>query len=186
MMRRNLISTIFLLLMSVAAAAQQTVVEYGQAGELEGVKRLYVSTDVDMKARESIVKELLKRLPGLEITRTPEAADVHLIYRGEKLHVPGALNWLGESAPAHVESARHLYVGVRNTAVATHLLPVAVGTGVVMKTVGPGRLRLLMSYMGESLAGPFERSPSTNFVRAFVKEYKRANAPGAGRGDTSR
>ena len=183
MSRQSLHSAIFLLLMSVTAAARQTVVEYGHAGELKGANRLYVSTDVDMKARESIVKELLKRLPGLEITRTPEAADVHLIYRGEKLHVPGALSWLGESAPAYVESARHLYAGVRDTA-ATRLLPVVVGTGVVLKTVGPGRSRLLMSYRGESLVGSFERSPSTNFVRAFVKEYERANAPGAGRGDT--
>ena len=179
-MRQNLNNIFFLLLMSVTAAAQQTAIEYGHAGELKGVNRLYVSPDVDLKARESIVKELLKRLPGLEITRTPEAADVHLIYRGEKLHVPGALNWLGESAPAYVESARHLYAGVRHTAVATQLLPVAVGTGVVLKTVGPGRSRLLMSYSGETLAGSFERSPGTNFVRAFVKEYKRANASGAG------
>ncbi|HEX8146933.1 MAG TPA: hypothetical protein VF591_07120 [Pyrinomonadaceae bacterium] len=180
MMRQNLVSTIFLLSMSVTAAARQTVVEYGHAGELKGVKRVYVSTDLDMKARESIVKELLKRLPGLEITRTPEAADVHVVYRGERLHVPGALSWVGESEPAYLESARHLYAGLRNAAVATQLLPVAVGTGTVLKNVGPGRSRLLMSYRGESLAGSFERSPSTNFVRAFVKEYKRANAPGAG------
>jgi hypothetical protein len=180
MLRQNLKIIFFLLLMSVTAVARQAVVDYGHVGELKGVNRLYVSTDLDMKERESIVKELLKRLPGLEITRTPEAADIHLIYRGEKLHVPGALNWLGEPAPAYVESARHLYAGVRNTAVAAQLLPVAVGAGVVLKTVGPGRSRLLMSYRGESLAGSFERSPSTNFVRAFVKEYKRANAPGPG------
>ena len=32
---------------------------------------------------------------------------------------------------------------------------------------------------GESLAGSFERSPRTNFVRAFVKVYERANPPAA-------
>src|SRR5215207_9435488 len=128
MSRQNLSSAIFMLLMSVTAAAQQTAVEYGHAGELKGVNRLFVSTGMDMTARESIVKELLKRLPGLEITRTPEAAGVHLIYRGEKLHVPGALNWLGEPAPAYAEAPRHLYAGVRNTAVAMQLLPVVVGT----------------------------------------------------------
>src|SRR5829696_8285332 len=97
---------ILLLLLSMTAAARQAEVEYGHAGELNGVTRLYVSTGVDMKARASIVKELLKRLPRLEITRTPEAADVHLIYRSETLRVPGALNWIGEPAPAYVESAR--------------------------------------------------------------------------------
>ena len=179
MLRRILNNAILLLLMSVTAAARQAEVEYGHAGELKGITRLYVSTDVDMEARESIVRELLKRLPHLVITRTPEAADVHLVYRGETLHVPGAPNWIGESAPAYTESARHVYAGTRTASGTTQLLPVVAGTGVVMKTVGPGRVRLLMSYRGESLAGSFERSPSTNFVRAFVREYKRANPPGA-------
>lgn len=178
MLQRILKNAILLLLVSVSAEAQQTEVEYGHAGELKDVARLYVSTDADTKARESIVKELLRRLPRLEITRTPEAADAHLVYRSETLHVPGALNWIGESAPLYAESARHLYAGVRTTFVSAQLLPVVVGTGVVLKTAGPGRVRLLMSYKGESLAGSFERSPSTNFVRAFVKEYKRANPPG--------
>ena len=178
MLRQNLNIVILLLLLSVTAAARQTEVEYGHAGELEGVTRLYVSTDVDMTARASIVKELLKRLPRLEITRTPEAADVHLIYRSEALHVLGALNWTSGAASAYANPANHLHAGVRPPFVSTQLLPVVVGTGVVLKAVGRGRVRLLMSYRGESLAGSFERSPSTNFVRAFVKEYKRANPPG--------
>ena len=176
MLRQIMKNAILLLLISMTAAARQAVVEYGHSGELNGVTRLYVSTGVDMKARESIVKELLKRLPRLEITRTPEAADVHLIYRNETLHVPSALNWIGE--PAYAESARHVYAGVRTAGLATQLLPVVVGTGVVLKTDGRGRARLLMSYRGESLAGSFERSPRTNFVREFVKEYKRAHSPG--------
>lgn len=178
MLRQKMKNAILLLLVSVtAAAARQADVEYGHAAELKGVTRLYVSTGVDMEARESIVKELLKRLPRLEITQTPEAADVHLVYRSETLHVPGGLNWIGEPAPAYAESARHLYAGARIPSVSAQLLPVVVGTGVVLKTVGSGRVRLLMSYQGESLAGSFERSPRTNFVRAFVKEYKRANPP---------
>ena len=90
MLRRNLTCVILLLSTSVTAAARQAEVEYGHAAELEGVTRLYVSTGVDMKAREFMVKELLKRLPRLEIARTPEAADVHLVYRSETLYVPGA------------------------------------------------------------------------------------------------
>ena len=179
MLRQKMKNAILLLLVSVTAAARQAEVEYGRAAELKGVTRLYVSTGVDMEARESIVKELLKRLPRLEIARTPEEADAHLVYRGETLHLPGALNWIGEPAPAYAESARHLYAGARIPSVPAQLLPVVVGTGVVLKTVGSGRVRLLMSYRGESLAGSFERSPRTNFVRAFVKEYKRANPPGA-------
>jgi hypothetical protein len=178
-LRWNLKSVILLLLMSVTAAARQAEVEYGHEGELKGVTRLYVSTDVDMKAREAMVRELLKRLPRLEITRTPDEADVHLVYRSETLHVPGALNWVGEPAPSYAESARHVYAGVRPSVVTTQLLPVVVGTGVVLKTAGPGRVRLLLSYKGDSLAGSFERSPSTNFVRAFVKKYRRANPSGA-------
>lgn len=179
MLRKNLKSVILLLLMSVTASARQAEVEYGHAGELKGVTRLYVSTDLDMKARESIVRELLRRLPRLEVTRTPDEADVHLVYRSETLRVPVGLNWIGGPTPSYAESARHVYAGVRPSLATTQLLSVVVGTGVVLKIAGPGRVRLLMSYRGESLAGSFERSPSTNFVRAFAREYRRANPPGA-------
>ncbi len=175
MLRQILKNAIFLLLISVPAAAQQTNIEYGQAGELNGVIKLFVFTDVDMQTRESIVKELHRQLPRVEITETPEEAHVHLIYRSETLHLPGALTWFSESAPMYGASARHEYDGVRTTVVASQLVPVVVGTGVVLKRIEPGRVRLLMSFRGESLAGSFARSPRTNFVRAFVKEYKRAN-----------
>lgn len=176
-MRQNLINAIFLLLISVTAAAQQPNLEYGQTGELKGVTKLFVFTDMDMKERAGLVKELVKRLPHVEITETPEAAEVHLIYRGETLHIPGALTWISESAPMYEASARHGYDGVRTTVVASQLVPVVVGMGVVLKTIEPGRVRLLMSFKGESLAGSFARRPSTNFARAFVKQYKRANPP---------
>jgi len=179
MLRQILKNTIFLLLLSVTAAAQQPNIEYGQAGELRGIVKLFVFTDMDMQARAELIRELLKRLPRVEITETPEAADVYLIYRSETLHVPGALTWISESAPVSGASARHGYDGVRTTVVASQLAPVVVGTGAVLKIVEPGRVRLLMSFRGESLAGSFERSPRTNFVRAFVKEYKRANPPRA-------
>jgi hypothetical protein len=41
-------------------------------------------------------------------------------------------------------------------------------------------MRLLMSFRGESVPGSLGRSPMTNFVREFVKEYRRANPPRAG------
>ncbi|MDQ3755043.1 MAG: hypothetical protein M3371_09960, partial [Acidobacteriota bacterium] len=93
MLRQILKNAIFLLLINSTAAAQQTNIEYGQAGELNGVVKLFVFTDVDVNARAELVKELVMRLPHVEITETPEAADIHLIYRSETLHVPGALTW---------------------------------------------------------------------------------------------
>jgi hypothetical protein len=177
MLRQALKIATFLLVTGVAAAARQTTIEYGQAGELRGVVKLFVSTDTDMKARESIVRELHKRLPQLKVTGRPEEADVHLVFRSERLHVPGALTWIGESAPTYGAAFRNGYEGVRTTVVASRLVPVVVGTGVVFKVVGPDRVRLLMSFRGESLPRSLERSPRTNFVREFVKQYKRANPP---------
>lgn len=134
---------------------------------------------MDTKARSELIKELVKRLPRMTVTETPEAADVRLIYHGEALHVPGTLTWIGEFAPVCRASARDGYDGVRTTVGASQFVPVVVGTGVVLKTIEPGRVRLLMSFRGESLAGSTERRPGTNFVRAFVKEYRRANPPRA-------
>ncbi|MGH9941027.1 MAG: hypothetical protein ACRD9R_01560 [Pyrinomonadaceae bacterium] len=166
-------------MINITTAAQQTNIEYGQAGELNGVVKLFIFTDADMQARAELVKELVKRLPQVEIIETPEAADVHLIYRSETLHVPSALTWISEFAPVSGVSTRQGYDGGRTIVVASQLAPVVVGTGVVLKIIEPGRVRLLMSFRGESLAGSFARSPRTNFVRAFVKEYKRANPPRA-------
>jgi len=157
MLRQILKNTIFLLLLSVTAAAQQPNIEYGQAGELRGIVKLFVFTDMDMQARAELIRELLKRLPRVEITETPEAADVYLIYRSETLHVPGALTWISESAPVSGASARHGYDGVRTTVVASQLAPVVVGTGVVLKTVGAG---------AHAPADEFQRRITRRFVRA--------------------
>jgi hypothetical protein len=118
-------------------------------------------------------KELEKRYSPARDKRDAAARQAEVEYGHE-----GELNWVGEPARSYAEPARHVYAGARPPFVTTQLLPVVVGTGVVLKSAGPGRVRLLMSDKGESLAGSFERSPSTNFVRAFVKKYRRANPPG--------
>lgn len=96
-MKRNLFAGVFLsLLLSASAAAQTGEVEYGQPEELRGVTRMFVDTSLDTQRRDSIIKDLRKRLPQLEIVTSPEAADVHMRFdvkaaEGGKTEVLGSV-----------------------------------------------------------------------------------------------
>jgi hypothetical protein len=61
-----------------ALAQEQPVIEYGQSGELRGVKKIFVDTGIDSQQRELIVKAIGKRLPDLEAVSRPEESDIHL------------------------------------------------------------------------------------------------------------
>ena len=86
-MQRKLFAGVFLSLLTLAvpAAAQTVNVEYGQPEELRGVTRIYVDTSLDTQRRESIIKDLRKRLPQLEIASSPEQADVHMRFEAKPL-----------------------------------------------------------------------------------------------------
>jgi hypothetical protein len=172
MLRQILKTTILLLLTTVTAAAQQTDIGYGQSSALRGITRVFVQTEMDIEERSKLVNILIKQLPGIEMTETPEAADVLITYRTEIVKVPGTLTWINDVVPI-----RDGYDCVRTTVVASQAVPVVVGMGEVLKTVGPGHVRLLMSFRTQTLPGIFERSPSTRFALAFVNAYKRANPP---------
>lgn len=79
-MQRNLFAGVFLsLLLSASAAVAQTgEVEYGRPDELRGVTKVYVDAGLDVQRRESIVKELRKQLPKLEVVSSPAESDTHL------------------------------------------------------------------------------------------------------------
>ncbi|MDY6959024.1 MAG: hypothetical protein SVK08_07675, partial [Halobacteriota archaeon] len=65
------------------------------------------------------------------------------------------------------------YSGVGSTATANYST-VVVGDGIVVKPIDSDRVRLLMKFT-DKRTYIFERKPSTNFARAFIKAYEKAN-----------
>jgi hypothetical protein len=140
-------------LFSLTAAAQKQSVEYGDASELRGVKKVYVDTGTDVELRNRIASEIRKRLPALDIVSAPEGADVHLQFSLKEERDYGVL----------------IPVGGRVGGVAY-----SVGVGSVFKVLAENRVRVLLSFR-DTRTRFGERRPSTNFARAFVEAYKEAN-----------
>lgn len=135
----------------VAVYRFQTVSqENGTTDELKGLTKFYV--EADREARGDITGELLKELPQLVVVDRPEQAECILKYEGHRR--------------ATVSETRNGQGGVP--------LKVDYGFGWVIKPAGPDKRRFLMYYKGDK-SSFVESAPTTNFVRAFVHEYKKAN-----------
>lgn len=154
-MRRKTVFSLALMtfVFALAARAQVPAVEYGQPSELQGVKKVFVDTGMDTELRESIIKEIQKGVNNLSVVSRPEDADVHLRFQLDE------------------QDNRAVIVPVRGR---VGVSSVRRGTGTVLKVVDDKRVRVLWSYK-DSRKTVFERRPSTNFGREFVKLYRRYN-----------
>lgn len=121
--------------------------EYGDPSELKGIEHIYVYTGVELGIRNSIVKIITKALPELTVTASPEEAEVILVY--------------GAADPGN-----QVMFGL------THKNEW--GKGFVIRVTADGRKRVLISFE-DTATTIYERSPTGNFARAFVKAYKAAN-----------
>ena len=129
-----------------------TTNENGEPGELKGLTKFYVDAGGDREAQGDITGELLKELPQLVVVDRAEQAECILKYEGYRRMTESDTMNRGPGVPLKVEF----------------------GIGWVIKPAGPDKRRVLMYYKGDK--GSFiETAPTTNFVRAFVYEYKRAN-----------
>lgn len=151
MIRTLLISSV-LLVFALPVFAQSPIVEYGQPGELRGVKDVFVDTGTDIERRDRIREEILRRLPDLVIVSIPEAAAIHLRFSLKEEPNYGVIVPVGGR------------VG----------LPYSVGVGSVVKVLNENRIRVLLSFK-DSRTRFGERRPSTNFAREFVEAYRKAN-----------
>src|SRR5262249_50222432 len=61
-----------------ATLPPESIVEKGSPAELKGVTKAFVDTNMEIRHRADIVKEIQKKLPALEIVSKPEDADIHL------------------------------------------------------------------------------------------------------------
>ena len=158
------------LLTAVAALSfcltAQAQAEYGDASELKGVRKIFVDTGTDLEVRENILKEIAKskkKLPGLEVVSRAEDAEVILAFGSSS---DARLAGISTEAPAGSTTATSSAV----------YRTVTRGEGLVFKPLEGGRIRLLMSFK-DSRSSRFERRPSTNFAREFVRAYAKANDP---------
>ena len=153
MARRIIISCVLLAsVLALPTLAQNPTVEYGDPGELRGVRKVFVDTGTDIELRNRILEEIQKRLPDLDIASAPEAADIHLRFSLKEERNYGVIAPVGGR------------VGVAYS----------LGVGSAVKVLSGNRVRVLWGFK-DSRTRFGERRPSTNFAREFVEAYRRAN-----------
>jgi hypothetical protein len=129
---------------------QEPVVEHGSPDELKGVMKVFVDTNMEMRHRAEIVKEIQKKLPALEIVPKPEDADIHL-----KFSFQSETQIWDERTPGSRRRGRWV--------------------GKVVKVVSNDRVRLLLEYEDRYRIKLGERNLAKEFAKEFVKAYLRAN-----------
>lgn len=138
---------------NTALAQQPLTIEHGTPEELRGVTKIYVEVS-DRNDQRHIINHIRKKLPDLKISGKREEAEIWLWFRADMLNYPG------NSTTAVAGSA------VENYEVA------AVGS--VVKPIGKGRVRMLMSFDTTVKSIVYPRL-STKFARRFTKAYQKAN-----------
>ena len=140
-------------LLTLSAAAPNSGVSYGKPEELKGLKKIFVDTGTDLKNRERIIREIRAARLGVELLDSEDGAEVVLDFgagRSERL-----IGSIGRGTGGIVTKRYQT------------------GKGQVFVVTG-GQNRIVMSYEGEE-THPWEDKPATNFGKAFVKAYRKAN-----------
>ena len=146
-------SVLMTLVFALPARAQNPAIEYGHPMELQGVKKVFVDTGMDLESRDRIIKEIQKSALNLTIVSRPEDAEIHLRF------------YLDEEDNYAVIVPAKGRVGISS---------VRKGAGTVVKVIDDKHVRVLWGHK-DSQRTFLERRPSTNFGREFVKLYRRYN-----------
>ncbi|HWT00232.1 MAG TPA: hypothetical protein VN256_08290 [Pyrinomonadaceae bacterium] len=137
----------------IPSLAQTPTIEYGQPSELQGVRKVFVDTGMDLESRDRILREIQKGAPNLTVVSRPEDTDIHL-----RFHMDDEDNY-AVIVPAKAR------IGIAS---------VSRGAGTVVKVVDDKRVRVLWSRK-DSKKTFLDSRPSTSFGREFVKLYRRYN-----------
>jgi hypothetical protein len=142
----------------VAAAASQPIIEYGAAGELRGVKSVFLF-GLEPNVRINMLKAFAKH-PEVRVAGRIEEADVVVVFGGQTFSRGTYTNvWTDANGNAHGRAVP-LY-GVT-------------GQGSVVKLIPPNRIRVVWQFSATRV-NVFQRRPSTNFVRDFIAAWEKAN-----------
>ncbi|GEM_PF-2141418 len=156
------------------AQQPEPTIEYGSPADLRGVKSIYVYTGTDIDVRNNIVKEITKKLKDIVVANTPSEAEVCLVFGTDFSTFYAGSSTSGTVTVDSTDTAR---VQTRST---PKYRKVTYGSGAVVIIKPNNVVRVIMNFEDAKGEGPpavtlFERKPSTNFARAFVKAYKEAN-----------
>ena len=146
-------SALMTLAFALPTLAPNPSIEYGHPMELQGVKKVFVDTGMDLESRDRIIKEIQKGAPNLTVVSRPEDAEIHLRF------------YLDDEDNYAVIVPAKGRVGISS---------VRKGAGTVVRVIDDKHLRVLWGHK-DSQRTFLERRPSTNFGREFVKLYRRYN-----------
>lgn len=177
-----IITIALVLIASATIKAQQPTLEYGSASELEGVKSIFIYTGPDLEAQQKIAKHILKKLPHLKLSNSILEADIVLgFFQDEDSYLSGVFTQGRSSGTATIYGNRGTYNGSSSNTSTPIYRSIKTGTGLVirLKPVSEPNaqpaIRLQMDFHDSKKSRIFEREPYTNFAKAFVKAYEKAN-----------
>lgn len=157
----------------ISGQQSQDVFEYGSLADLKGVKEIYIDTGSNIELRNTIIKEITKTLKDIVVTPNPSEGEVCLVYNTNFQRL-----YAGTSGNGTVtDNGNTTTVQAQST---PQYRKVTYGAGAVVIMKPNNVIRIIMNFNDSKgdkppLATLFERNPSTNFARAFVKAYKEAN-----------
>ena len=155
---------VLLLFLANCVSAEAQILEYGKPDELKDVRSVYIYTGTELEVRENMVKQISKKIPTLEIADRPENADVLLLFSAD------SSTFLANVATTTYSASPGM--ATSNSTPQYHT--VQIGTGTVVKLLGPNRIRLLAQFQ-DSRKTVFEHRTSTNVANDFVEAYLKAN-----------
>lgn len=165
--------TMFLLLFFVvSASAQRPALEYGDESDLKGVTKVFVNTGRALNLRKSIIKNIRKELTNLEFVSREDEAEVVLVFdEGIREYSNGLATTTTSNTQVNEDGSSNT---IETTTTSPQITAFFQGEGMVLRKVTPYRERLLIEF-NDRKSYWFERDPSTNFAKAFIKAYKNAN-----------
>jgi hypothetical protein len=131
---------------------------YGQPSDLKGLKKIFVDTGTDMKSRATILDALQKSKLDFEIVDDADSAEIVLGFGASKV----SRRTIANTTRTETGSSTAVYDIQRRA-----------GAGLVMAHAR-GKDRLVYSFT-DVQKNIFEGKPVNNFVKEFIKLYKKAN-----------
>jgi hypothetical protein len=168
-------------------AAVSQAFEYGSPTELQGALWIYVETGSDLEVRQNILKTIQKDLPFLQVASAPAEADAVLVFGANAYtRYYGTINNSTTTGGANCAASAYgvgnyaygqanCYGSANTQSSSTPLYGNVIdGKGWVIIVPDQGKPRLIHEY-SDTRTSIFERRPSSNFARDFVKRYRAAN-----------
>jgi hypothetical protein len=146
-----------------STGTEQPTFEYGEPSELAKIQSVFVFTENDNEAKQTIANEIrASRL--LQVVDDPSRADATIYFVSEKVN-------LGYGSHTVTQGHRNpSYPTYQNT----YSIPITgmAGAGSVFRIPEPGKIRILWEF--ESTSRKYRKSPEKKFVKNFLKVLREA------------